>query len=281
MTEPAKKRAAVQAPPLLPHPLFEPEEPGDEAPIVYRIKVTRWGARGQRWVPQQFDASALISLEQIQRDYGGGDYELIAYGPGGCVARRRYSLDGRPRPLYADDDDDGEGGGFPGAAVAQPAPPAPSGSGGSSDWIPLLIAMMKTSADSSAAMFQGMMQMVGGMLSSSRDAASAQIASMQQLSTAHATEQARLLTAIVESKNGSTGGAGALVEMLKEGIELGRTRSGEGGDGDGDSGGIEGLISAAAPFIMGAMGAAAQQKPGAAPPASAVPPPLEPDPEAP
>ncbi len=281
MTEPAKKRAAVQAPPLLPHPLFEPEEPGDEAPIVYRIKVTRWGARGQRWVPQQFDASALISLEQIQRDYGGGDYELIAYGPGGCVARRRYSLDGRPRPLYADDDDDGEGGGFPGTAVAQPAPVAPSGGGGSSDWIPLMIAMMKTSADSQATMFSGMMQMVGAMVTSSRDAAVGQVAQMQQLSSAHAAQQAALLTAIVESKGGGASGAGgALVEMLKEGIELGRTRAG-GGDGDGESDGIESIISAAAPFIMGAMGAAQGQGAPGAPPASVAPPADEPDPEAP
>jgi hypothetical protein len=279
MTEPKKRPGAVQAPPLLPHPLFEPEEPGEEPAIVYRIKVTRWGPRGQRWVPQQFEAATLVSLQQIQETYGGGDYELIAYGPGGCVGRRRYSLDGRSRPLYADDDDADPGPGF-GAAAPAP-PPAPSGGGGASDWMPLLIAMMKTSSDSQATMFAGMMQMVGGMISGSRDAAAGQVAQMQQLSSAHAAQQAALLTAIVESKGGGGASAAgsALVEMLKEGIELGRTRAG-GGDGDGESDGIESIISAAAPFIMGAMGAAGQGQgaPGVLP-ASVAPPTDEPDPE--
>lgn len=259
MTEPTKKRAAVQAPPLLPHPLFEPEEPGEEPAIVYRIKVTRWGARGQRWVPQQFDASALVSLEQIQQTYGGGDYELIAYGPGGCVARRRYSLDGRPKPLYPDEEDDGEGfaTGAPPAVAAPPVAAAPHGSDS------LLALILQTTAQTQSAMMTGLMSLVGAMISGSSASAERQVATMQELHSQHAAAQANFLAAIVQAKSGGGGNTAAqAVELLREGIAIGKTTAGT----DGESDEIGGLIEAAAPFIMGAMQAQQPANDNARPP---------------
>lgn len=259
--------------PLYPHPLFLAEDDDDDCPRVELIKVTRWEAGGQRWVPQQFEPTALQSLEQIAAQWGGGNYELIAYGhrtsdgKAGAVGRRRYSLPGPSRAL------DGSGDAAPPPAAAAPAPAPMMGGGGASDWIPLLIAMMKSSADTQAAMFGGMMQTVSAMVTSSRDAASQQVAQMQALSQAHATQQAALLTAIVESKGGGGNTAGsALVEMLKEGIELGRAGGGDAG-GEGDEFGS--LMETAAPIIAGMM-QAQQTQPHQAPPAAPSAPPSMP-----
>lgn len=262
------KKAPVPVP-LYPHPLFLAEDDDDDAPRVELIKVTRWDRGQQLWVPQQFAPTELVTLEQVATTWGGGNYELIAYGhrpsdgKAGCVGRRRFSLPGAPRAL--------DGSGEPPPAPPPAAPPAPAASGGSSDsWIPLLIAMMKTSSDSQAAMFQGTMQLVGGMIAGSRDAATAQVAQMQALSSAHAAQQAALLTAIVESKGGggSGGASSALVEMLKEGIELGRASGGESGEGDE----FGSLMETAAPIIAGMMQANQPSAPAPAPQPSASPP---------
>lgn len=258
----AKK--ALPPVPLYPHPLFLAEDDDDDAPRVELIKVTRWDRGGQVWAPQQFEPTELTSLEQIAAYWGGGNYELIAYGhrpsdgKAGAVGRRRYLLPGAPRAL------DGSG-----EAPPEPPPPpapAPTGGGGSSEWIPLMIAMMKASADTQAAMFSGMMQTVAAMVTSSREAAAQQVAQMQQLSTAHATQQAALLSAIVQSKGGGGVAGAQIVDLVKEGIELGRRSQSDGG---GEDGGLDGLIEAAAPFIVGAM--RAQQS--APPPAPAMQPP--------
>jgi hypothetical protein len=239
MTEPKQKKPHAP-PPLHPHPLFEAEEPGGEAPIVMAIHVTRWDRDGkQRFFPTKFAADTLTDLSQVADNFGGGAYELIAYGPGGCTARRRYTLDGRPKPLWIGEEDSAPA---PTAAAPFAAAPAPTGQSIDSN---LLLAMLNMQAEGTKAMLGMVTQLTTAMLSRDRDSADRTLAMMQQNNTAQMQSMASLVTAVMTGGGKGNDGKGVL-EMIREGMAIGQQMAGPQEDSD-----LDRLAEMAAPFVAG------------------------------
>jgi hypothetical protein len=254
MSSPKPKLAAApNPPPLFPHPLFEPDDPDAEVPIVYKILVARF-ERGGKYVthPHRWQAEELTDLEQIYELFGGGDYELIAYGPRGATCRRRVTLPGKARPFMPGEDDDDVPPREPLAAVNS----APSGDGDRG----LLIAVMNAGQQTQATMFSAMMSLVTAMMTSGRDAANAQVAQMAQVFASANQSQAQILASVMQAKGGGAGSKD-LLDALREGIGIGKESGAAGGEDDE----LESLAEMAAPFIQGAM--AAQQSTGSGSPA--------------
>lgn len=249
----AKPKGSFAAPPLYPHPLFEdPAEGKDEPPIVYKIFITRWDNGKQKWLPHEFAAGELTDLATIAQTFGGGMYELLAYGPGGATARRRITLDGRSKPLTlevaAGDEDPGP--------VAAPPPFAPSPAPGGMDGT-LLVALLNSNGENTRAMLSMMTSLTTAMLTRDRDSADRTLAMMQQANTAQMASVASILGAVMNGKgNGSSG----ILETLREGMAIGKEIATPAESSDS----MDSLIEVAAPILAGmaARQAEQQQPPG-------------------
>ncbi len=238
------------------HPLFPSLSPDEEAPEVEYIHVTRFSADGPaKWHHRRFAAEELTELSQIAETFGGGVYELIAYAGGGISARRRYRLDGKPRPLNPEEPvgDDEDAGAVP-PIVAPPAPPSDL----TAQMLQLLIGMMQASATQNSQLIQMLLQQ-------GQAQAQTHIQTMAQLYERSQARDTQIFQLLAESMKG--GGGKDAVDALVQGIELGQSiNAPEGGDE-----GIGGVIDIAQQVLAGAN--AAKQAAGGPPNGSSQPPP--------
>jgi hypothetical protein len=84
------------------HPLFTVDEDSDDDEIktVTSIHIARKENGKLFYAPRPRAANELVSLEQIQGEFGGGEYVLIGYNNGRISARRTLNLPGKPKPLF-------------------------------------------------------------------------------------------------------------------------------------------------------------------------------------
>ncbi len=82
-----------------PHPLFLPDE-DDDAPLVSEIQISRMENGQAVFAPRVRPAAELQSLEQIAGEFGGGVYVLVARHEHRITTRRKYSIPGKPKPMY-------------------------------------------------------------------------------------------------------------------------------------------------------------------------------------
>lgn len=247
------------------HPLFPCNSDDDDVDIGF-IHVVRHEGGNQVWCPHLFGADELTDLDQVHALFGGGNYELVARGTdkGGFVARRRVSLPGAARPLVVDG---GAGQVTQSATVSPPVPQAPGDSG----LMGVLFQTMATQAQASQqlllAMLQQQSQMMTAVMARDADASKNHIQTMQQLHDRSMQQHAELMRVMVEASRGNSSSAKELVEVLKEGIDLGRTSKAtpDGDEEDGDE--LTDLVETAAQVMQGLNGTAPPAAPAATPPA--------------
>lgn len=239
------------------HPLFPPDEDGGGGAaeeelrwILVRRLAPREATAPRRWDPGE------ATLESIAAAYGGGTYELRGYGARGIVARARYVLDGRSRPMSEDEEPAAPA---PAPATAPASAPAvvPSGDGAAM-MMQLMAQMMMQQSQQQTQLIVAMMQAAAA---SSRE----QIATMQQLHQQHSEAQTRLSATVVDAVGRARGGGGAgEVGALLKGLELGREIQASPRQSPDDAlSEIGQIIEAAGPLIEGF--AAGRDAPGEAP----------------
>jgi hypothetical protein len=207
------------------HPLFPPE--GGEPPAdVQTIKVARDTAHGQDMCARLFSAEELRDEQQLLELFGGGSYELRAYGKGGLSRRRRVRLMGpRPKPMNATDD-------------PEPAPAAetsvPSmGVGGSEDrLLVLMMQMMKMQSDSQAQSLNALATVMSAVAGRREDdgGASKTFEHLATLQSQQGQAQMQFLGTVLASMAKGGGGSDHIDTLLK-GIELGRQQGGDDEEG--------------------------------------------------
>lgn len=84
------------------HPLFTVDEDSDDDEIktVTSIHIARKENGKLMFAPRMRRAEELTDLQQIQEEFGGGEFVLIGYNNGRISARKTINLPGRPKPLY-------------------------------------------------------------------------------------------------------------------------------------------------------------------------------------
>lgn len=84
------------------HPLFpcEADDEDDEVKPVSSIHITRKENGKFVFAPRPRQASELQSIEQIASEFGGGEYQLIAYHNGRITTRRVIIIPGKPKPMF-------------------------------------------------------------------------------------------------------------------------------------------------------------------------------------
>lgn len=210
------------------HPLFPPRDDESDPPEVAYIHITRSDGHG-RWpyCPRMFAADELTELQQIADAFGGGDYELIARAEerGRITDRRRYSIAGPSKPLVFGE----ESAGVSPPAAAPAAAPADMGSNA---MLTLMMSVMANQQQMTMAMMQQTTSLLTAVMQRDSDASKAHVTTMQQLHDRSLQSQAQLMQAMVESKGGSSK---ELVEVLREGLQMGREISSRTDDDDEES----------------------------------------------
>lgn len=190
-----------------PHPLFPLEADDDDQPEVGWIHVTRFEGGAQKWARRLFAAGELTDLAELGELYGGGHYELIARSRDKrtITARRRYTLDGRPRPLVDGEDD------VPRAGVPQPAPVA-QGDGNQALLLAVLQMMQQQSAQTT--------QLLVAVLNRGDAASKEHITTMAALHDRFAQSQGQLMVSLLEAAKGGGGGEGGALDAFLKGMEM-------------------------------------------------------------
>lgn len=152
------------------HPLFTVDEDSDDDEIktVTSIHIARKENGKLFFAPRMRAANELTSLEQIQAEFGGGEYVLIGYNNGRISARKTLNLPGKPRPLF---DEGIVEPATPVAAAPAPVDPMMAGQGGMMPFFMMMMQQMNQAADRQMQMVIAMMQ--GGREASSEDKATA------------------------------------------------------------------------------------------------------------
>jgi hypothetical protein len=200
-----------------PHPLFLPED-DDDAPEVGFIHVTRFDKLKGKFVyaPTLYAAEELESLEELFERYGGGFYELVARDKlkRGVTARRRYELDGKPRPLSEPEETDTGG-----------PPPMPVASAGPNlggimpillTFAPLVVDWLKSSAATARATAEQQTNLMLAMMNRDAENARAHVLQMQALHDRQAASQSELFCVLLEKSS-----SGDPAELLMRGLEMG------------------------------------------------------------
>lgn len=201
------------------HPLF-PVEEGDKAPDISYIHVTRWERGKQVYATKLFTASELVTLEQVQQLYGGGEYILIGRGasktqpgqPGNKMTKhRKVNISGAAKPM-SDDPTDEEANGGKKVVTATPTGML----GGGSDQIFIAMMQMNQQAqERAAAAQQQFMTMFIQMMQSSKTESAAMTQMMMQMSQAQAQSMMQMVTGLMANRGGGPEEMAKYAELLK------------------------------------------------------------------
>lgn len=182
------------------HPLFplpEGADPDEQPPLIgsitlVRHEVTAHGA-APVWIPHRFHASELRELSQIQEQFGGGRYELIGRNLAGnhIVARRTYTLPGKPKPLTPQVDDEEKPRTAAAPAVA-PALPAMLSQQNIGAWMqvativsPFILKWLESMANDRAAQARAHQELMLAIMNNQQNSAASSVAMMQSLLEKH------------------------------------------------------------------------------------------------
>jgi hypothetical protein len=215
---------------MIDHPLFPASDESNEGPDVGFIHVVRHEGGQPAWCTYLFTAEELVGLDQIYGLFGGGNYELVARttSKGGFVARVRYRIEGKSKPLVMPNQEQ------PAVAAAVAMPMQQSGDGGVAAFMPIMAQMMM-------AMMQQTTAVITAAMSRDSDSGKVHVQTMQLLHDRSMQSQAEMLKAVLESK-GNGGAASEVVKALREGLELGREMSQHQQDEPDDDGGMMNTI---------------------------------------
>jgi hypothetical protein len=199
------------------HGLFPVE--GDEEPIaVHSLTIVRLLDGGRKAVyPLSVTGEDCPDVPALFALVGGGAYDVQAKSDKGrLVGRRPYEFEGPPRPFPT---------GAPAQATAQPATqqaaPVQRAAGGGIDTTAVIIAMMQTNAQTQAAMFTAMSQMVAALSGKGNGGDGT----------------AALVKSVLEAKLGPASGGNNMKELLAvlgKGMELGADMTAGGDEGSPD-----------------------------------------------
>lgn len=220
------------------HPLFPVVEGEDPPPVEY-IHITRFRADGGPvYHRHRFGAEELVGLDQISDTFGGGTYELIAYADGRISARRRYTFDGKPRPMNPEQPpDDGED-------VSSPPPtPVYAQAPPTNDLMPQLFQLLIATLQSSAQQNANLIQLL---LTQGTQQTQAHVQTMAQLYERSAARDAEIFRLMADMGKG--GGSKEAVETLLRGLEIGQSL---GGAEDADDNLLENVGNVAAAVTAG------------------------------
>jgi len=247
----------------LAHPLF-PAEGDEPPPRIERIHVARdEPAGGQKFCPHMFGAEELQDLEQIERLFGGGSYELWGYAGGKISRRRRYRLDGKPRPLtFATEAQIEE---------APPVAPVPTPGHGGTD-LGTMMMIFKMMQDQQQASMQVLGQVMAAALSRPAPDPGAGLAQVVDLLSRQQSAQTELLTRVLTA--GDSGPTSRTLDMFERAIEFGRKTAAT-ADGDGESGGIDAIAETVGAAVTAFQAASQMQAATQAGPPQPDPPQLE------
>lgn len=151
------------------HPLFIVDEDADDDEIrtVTSIHIARKENGKLMYAPRPRPADELTSLEQIQSEFGGGEYILIGYNNGRISARRIVNLPGKSKPLF----DDGASEPTPAQTVQnQPSLDPMSMIGPQGGIMGLIMMMMQQMMQQQAQAAQSQTQMFIAMMNSNQQA---------------------------------------------------------------------------------------------------------------
>lgn len=204
------------------NPLFPPDDDDEDAPDIEQIHVTRFSAEGQQWCGYLFGADELTELQQIQEMFGGGKYELVGRCGGRIAARRRYSLDGRPRPLVYGLAPVHEPAPAP-TQQAQPVQPMPQVPQGGTDMLGLILAMNQSSQQMMMGVLQTVTTMATAMVSRDSESSRSTLEAMSGVQRQAMEQQSNFFTAIMAAKNGGH------MSTFREGLDLGKEIAAKGG----------------------------------------------------
>lgn len=162
------------------HPLFTVDDDADDDEIktVTSIHVVRKENGKLVYAPRQRGAAELTSLEQIQAEFGGGDYVLIGYNNGRISARKNITLPGRPKPMHDDGIDETV---KPATAPVQTPQLDPMSAmmGGQNGFMPFLMMMMQQADKAAERQMQMIIAMMQGSQASTAEDRAAARAEMQ------------------------------------------------------------------------------------------------------
>lgn len=190
-----------------PHPLFPADDDGD-VPSVGYIHVTRHGAQGQQWCARLFAASELSDLAAVHELFGGGLYELIARDPSNkkIVARVRYSLEGRARPLNPEP--------TPEPTAQQPQQQQ------STDLLPLMLQWMQAQQSAAAEAGRQQTQLMLAMMADAKATSAAHVEAMGRLHAEFAKSQSELLGRVATGAKEAGGGTETFIKGIEFAQEL-------------------------------------------------------------
>lgn len=201
------------------HPLFPVGEDADddEVKTVTSIHIARKENGKLYYAPRPRAANELTSLEQIQGEFGGGEYILIGYNNGRISARRTLNLPGRPKPMF---DEGVEPETKPTQQAAQPPlDPFQAMMGGQGGGImPILMMMFQQqnqAADRQTQMFIAMMQGTRESSAEEKAAARAELQASVERERINAERQMAMFREMMQARG--SGGSG---EEFTRGVEF-------------------------------------------------------------
>lgn len=215
------------------HDLFPPTDEDTELPEINFIYVKRFEKNGPVWCPDRFAPSELTSLMDLSDRFGGGSYELIAYGKKGIAAKRTYTIAGPSKPLV-------EGSDVPSSGPSA-APSSPKNGGGGLNW-QVILTLASTLGPSLLQMLtqsrQEQMQFMMAMMKGSKEDSDRLVQLMQAQSTANVQTMTTFFAKMSEMQHHAGGGGNepkGVMDILLQGMEMGADIAKRGGGGDGET----------------------------------------------
>lgn|SRR5512145_71747 len=221
------------------HPLF-PAQGDEPPPRVERFHVTRDEGQGRPvYHARMFGPNELQDLAELRQMFGGGAYELVAYAGGRISARRRYWIDGRKKPMNEPEAAEQDA-----AALLPALPTLPTGTvGGGGLDVQTLFLLFKMMSDQQSSSLQVMGQVMSAAMARPEAPRNDGFDRVLQVMQAQQAQQFELLARVMTA-GGSQNPTSAMLDLVRQGIELGRKSAGADGNGEGEEDFVQSVVQA-------------------------------------
>ena len=201
------------------HPLF-PLEEGDKSIDVSYIQITRFENGVQKYGPT-ISASDLLTEQDIETRYGGGEYILIARAaskidgvPGRFRRHRRIHLPGKPKPLSANPTEAEEKLAGVDAANGHAASATPAG-GDTMSFMTMMLQMQQQSLERERQASERFMTMFLGMMNGSKSDSQNMMNMMMTMSSQQQQGMLQFISAMMSNRGGGPEEMAKYAELLK------------------------------------------------------------------